>query len=144
MHRFRRSIVARTGLAAFAAAAFAVVTGCDSTSDTLEFDDLTADEAAYVTRFVVLERARAVTFSDREAGQALLDSLASAWGDSALPDALALLPDDPVRLAALNDILERILEAEEGSLLGNPSASRLDDPMPEPSPEEPPVADDAD
>jgi len=115
--------------------------GCGSEPDSVTLDDLTAEETDYLTRFVTLERARAVTFEDRTLGNALLDSLAAAWGDSALTDALGLLPDDPDRLAAIHVLLEQVLEAEADSLIANPLGVPLDAPLrvPEPEPEEDPA-----
>ena len=114
--------------------------GCGSAPEDLTLDDLTAEEAEYLTRFVVLERARAVSFENRERGEALLDSLAVAWGDSAVDEALALLPGDPDRLAAFHGLLERVLAAEADSLLASPFAVPLDA---APTPPRPEPADDA-
>jgi hypothetical protein len=100
----------------------------------LRLADLTAPERAYVTRFVVLERARAVALVDRTTGDALLDSLAAAWGDSSLAGAQAALPADPRRQALLHGLLGRILLAEQDSLLDAARPGRLDAPLPDPPP----------
>ena len=98
----------------------------------LRLSDLKPAEREYVTRFVVLERARAVALVDRGTGEALLDSLAAAWGDSSLAGARAALPADPRRQALLHGLLGRILRAEQDSLLDAPRPGRLDSPLPDP------------
>ena len=75
--------------------------GCGEDSVELVWEDLDAQEQTYVRRFVVLERARAVSFADLERGTALLDSLAIAWGDTLAPTPETGLPDDPHRLDEL-------------------------------------------
>ena len=57
--------------------------GCEQ-GDEPGLADLTPGERLYVERMVVLERAKAVGLADRGQGNALLDSLAAAWGDSSL------------------------------------------------------------
>ncbi len=112
--------------------------GCgDAPVPVLQLDDLKAGERLYVERFVTLERARAVAFGDRARGEALLDSLAAAWGDSSLVRARAALPGDPARATALHALLLRILEAEADSLVAAGDASRLAAPLPDPSPAAP-------
>ncbi|MCB1150812.1 hypothetical protein KDK88_04655 [bacterium] len=111
---------------------------CREENAPLGVSDLTPAELEYVTRFVQLERARAVALRDRPAGEALLDSLAAAWGDSALARAESALSPDTDRLAAFHDLLSRLLEAEEDSLLDNPSPERLTAPLPAPATDEPP------
>lgn len=115
-------------------ALLAPLSSCREEPRPLAMADLSPAEREYVSRFVVLERARAVALSDRPAGEALLDSLAAAWGDSALARAEAALSSDTARLAAFHDLLARILEAEEDSLLQAPVPSRLTAPLPPPAP----------
>ncbi len=98
----------------------------------LRLSDLTPAEREYVTRFVTLERARAVALVDRGRGEALLDSLAVGWGDSSLASAQAALPADPRRQAQLHGLLGRILRAEQDSLLDAARPDRLDSPLPDP------------
>jgi hypothetical protein len=110
------------------------VVGCDHGSGEFTVSDLTADEARFVERYVVLERARMLLLADASAGEAVLDSLAAAWGDSAAVDALSWLPAHPARAAKVHDLLRRILEAENDSLTFAPHADRLDAPLPAPLP----------
>lgn len=84
----------------------AAITGCGRQSD-----ELTADEARVVERFIVLERARAVALADPDRGDALLDSLAAAWGDSAEADAMRWFPTDPRRAEMLHKLLHERLSA---------------------------------
>lgn len=112
---------------------------CQTEPQPLTLDDLTPDETRYVTRFVQLERARAVALADPELGDALLDSLAAAWGDSALALDHSKLPTDAVRSAAVHDLLGRILRAEQDSLIIAPSPRLLARPLPEPEPPAPPA-----
>lgn len=115
--------------------------GCRGQSRPLRLQDLTPAESRYVTRFVVLERAKAVALADRRLGDALLDSLAAAWGDSALSETLAGLPADPVRAGRLQQLLGRVLAAEADSLLEAPRADRLGSPLGEaPAPAPPDTA----
>ncbi|MFH1841828.1 MAG: hypothetical protein ABIF77_01360 [bacterium] len=107
--------------------------GCDETNESLGLQDLTEAELRYVTRFVVLERARAVAMVQAERGTVLLDSLNTAWGDSSLPETLAGLSREPKRAAAVNDLLVRILDAERDSLVEVPKSRRLTAPLPDPS-----------
>lgn len=117
-----------------AQAALLLLVSCTEESADLAVADLAPAEQEYVTRFVQLERARAVALRDRPDGEALLDSLAAAWGDSALVRAERSLSSDTERLAALHDLLERILAAEEDSLLQDPTRARLTAPLPTPAP----------
>jgi len=114
-------------------ALLATLSSCREEPRPLTLADLAPAEREYVTRFVQLERARAVALSDRAGGEVLLDSLAAAWGDSALARAEGALPSDTARLAALHDLLARILQAEEDSLLLAPVPSRLTAPLPPPA-----------
>jgi hypothetical protein len=102
-----------------------MIAGCRGDDRPLRLTDLTPEEELYVTRFVTLERARAVALADRAAGDALLDSLAAAWGDSSLAETLAALPEDARRQAKLHTLLAAILEAEQDSLLAAPDERRL-------------------
>lgn len=113
--------------------------GCRDESRPLRLGDLSLAERLYVERFVVLERARAVALVDAAAGDAVLDSLAAAWGDSALSEARAALPDDAERQAALHDLVAGILDAEEDSLVLAPYARRLAAPVVDPPPQEAPA-----
>ena len=115
----------------------AVSPGCRGGEEPLQLADLNAAERRYVERFVVLERARAVAMVDAEAGPALLDSLAAAWGDSALAETGRGLSRRPLRMAAVQDLLVRILDAERDSLLQAPEPRRLAAPLPDPPPTPP-------
>lgn len=101
---------------------------------TLQLGDLDQGELQYVSRILILERAKAVALVDRPAGDALLDSLAYAWGDSAAAETSALVPSDPVRAAQVANLLNRMLEAELDSLLHAPRPDRLAAPLPDPLP----------
>jgi len=111
-----------------------LLAGCRDAERPLRLADLTPAEETYVSRFVTLERARAVALADPAAGGALLDSLAAAWGDSATVDAVAALPEDADRLEKLHVLLSRILETEADSLLAAPETRRLEAPLPPPAP----------
>jgi hypothetical protein len=115
-----------------------LVAGCDSGDPPpLTLEELTPDEHLYVQRFVTLERAKAVAVVDRPTGDALLDSLATAWGDSAQRDTEALAPGDPQRAKLIHQLLFDILDAEVDSLINAPRPDRLHQPLPRPlSPEE--------
>lgn len=132
----RRRILSTRVPSFCALAALLLLASCRGEQPPLSLADLEPAELDYVTRFVHLERARAVALSDRAAGEALLDSLAAAWGDSALARAEASLSPDTDRLAALHDLLSRVLAAEEDSLLQRPVAARLTAPLPPPAPPE--------
>ena len=110
--------------------------GCGERDRHLGLDDLMPAERRYVERVVVLERAKAVALVDPEAGTALLDSLAEAWGDSAMADTRALAPREPRRSAAVASLLLRVLQAEEDSLVQAPRPDRLARPLPDPVPPE--------
>ncbi len=113
------------------------LTACQHDPQPLTLDDLSPSETRYVTRFVQLERARAVALADPERGTALLDSLAAVWGESAAADARTLLPVGPVRAAAVHDLLARILRTEQDSLIIAPSPRRLAEPLPDPASDPP-------
>jgi len=114
---------------------FLSASGCNDESKSLQLADLTPEEREYVTCFVTLERARAVTLVDRVTGETLLDSLAVAWGDSSLDNLKNAISLDTDRTAGLHDLLSRILKAEEDSLLQAPVARRLTADLPDPQPE---------
>ena len=106
---------------------------CHDDPQPLTLDDLSPNETRYVTRFVQLERARAVALADPERGTALLDSLAAVWGDSAAADTRTLLPVGAIRAAAVHDLLARILRTEQDSLILAPLPRRLAEPLPDPA-----------
>ena len=105
-----------------------------SRDDGLEWRDLSAGEREFITRFIVLERARAVSLTRPQRGAALLDSLTTAWGDSANPIARQQVPAEPPRAAAIYALLGRMLAAEADSLVSAPEARRLAAPLPRPTP----------
>jgi len=115
------------------------VAGC-GTGEEIRLGDLEPGERMYVTRVVVLERAKAVALVDRSLGEALLDSLAATWGDDSLAETEAVVPEDPARAAAVGRLLRRILEAELDSLVLAPRPDRLAAPLPDPAPPAPPPA----
>ena len=124
-----------------AAALLLAATGCENEKTQLTLTDLSGDEYRYVERMVVLERAKAVALIDRPAGDALLDSLAAAWGDSSLVETGAGAPGDPVRSEAVATLLRRVLAAERDSFMAAPRADRLQQPLmdpPPPVPDRPP------
>lgn len=108
-------------------------TGCRSGDRALRPRDLGRDEAAYVERVLVLERVRAALLVDADRGLALGDSLALAWGDSALPQTIALAPTDPSRAELVHELLLRLLAAEHDSLLARDGRRPLDAPWPVPA-----------
>lgn len=112
----------------------ALLPACEKEEPELGLADLTGAESLYVSRIVVLERAKAIALVDRKLGNAVLDSLHAAWGDSALPEALAGAPTAPRRSARVHALLVRILEAERDSLLEAPRVDRLGAPLPDPPP----------
>ena len=111
--------------------------GCEKSEAPLALNDLSEGEYLFVERMVILERAKTAALLDRETGDSLLDSLASAWGDSSLPEAMAGAPRDPVRSEAVTELLGRVIEAEQESLLTSTGLDRLDKPLPEPAPAPP-------
>lgn len=112
----------------------ALLPACRSQAPELRLADLTGPESLYVSRIVVLERAKAIALVDRRLGNTVLDSLHAAWGDSALQQTLVGAPSDPERSARVHALLVRILEAERDSLLEAPRADRLGAPLPDPPP----------
>ena len=109
-------------------------TGCEKSEAPLALNDLSGDEYLFVERMVILERAKTAALLDRETGDSLLDSLATAWGDSSLPVTLVGVPRDPVRSEAVTELLGRMIEAEQESLLTSTGLDRLDKPLPDPAP----------
>jgi len=97
-------------------------------------NDLSEGEYLFVERMVILERAKTAALLDRETGDSLLDYLASAWGDSSLTEAMAGVPRDPIRSEAVTELLGRMIEAEQESLLTSTGLDRLDKPLPDPTP----------
>lgn len=117
-----------------AAALLLVCAGCEKDTPPLRLDDLNGGEYVYVERMVLLERAKTAALLDRDVGAALLDSLASAWGDSSLQATLTGAPGGPVRAAAVSTLLRRVLSAEQDSLLVIPGQDRMHSPLPDPDP----------
>jgi hypothetical protein len=107
--------------------------GCRQKTDTLQLADLTAGERLYFEQVVAVERAKAVALIHRDLGASLLDSLATAWGDSVQPELLAGLTHDPNRSVAVGELLLRVVTAEQDSLLRDPGTSRLHLPLPDPN-----------
>ncbi len=106
--------------------------GCQHNSGNLSLTDLTPPERLYCERVIALERARTVALIHRETGETLLDSLATAWGDSVKPETLDGLSPDPRRSVAVGELLLRVLKAEQDSLRWDPGHSRLHLPLPDP------------
>jgi hypothetical protein len=106
--------------------------GCSREPGELKIEQLNAKERQFVERFIVLERARAIVLSDPLRGTAVLDSLASAWGDTSVDLAVQALPSTPQRTARLYELIARLLEAEADSLIHIPSPRRLAAPLPNP------------
>jgi hypothetical protein len=123
------------------AAAVVLAGGCEKEEEPLTLAGLTSGESLYVERMVLLERAKTVALVDRVAGDALLDSLAAAWGDSSLQETLAGAPSDPLRAADVAQLLSRIIAVEQESLKTSSGLDRLalplSDPPPLPAEEEP-------
>ncbi len=109
---------------------FQAAPGCNHEQTKLDLDQLHPGERRYIERIVTLERAKAVALVQRAEGTALLDSLAVAWGDSARTETLADAPVDPIRAQLVNELLNRILEAEQDSLVEAPRPDRLHAPLP--------------
>ena len=123
----RAALVCVLVLAAFAA-------GCEKKAPDLSQADLTEAEHRYLTRLVVLERAKTATLVERDRGEALLDSLAAAWGDSVQLETLADMPTDATRVRAIGLLFGRIMRAEHDSLLAVGGFARLHAPLPDPPP----------
>ena len=108
--------------------------GCEKDNPPLTLADLSGDEYVFVERMIILERAKTAALLDRETGDALLDSLATAWGDSSLTLTLVGAPRDPVRSEAVAALLHRVIEAEQESLLTSTGLDRMSRPLPDPVP----------
>jgi len=106
--------------------------GCGPNDRPLTLSDLTAGERLYFERVVPVERAKSVALVYRTTGEALLDSLAAAWGDSAQTEILKGLEGDPYHAQAIADLLGRVVAAEQDSLLWDPGFNRLHLPLPDP------------
>ena len=127
-----RRLLSAVLLAALVAILAAAVGCSDDPEPDLVFGDLTHAERLFVERVIILERARAVALQDRETGDALLDSLATAWGDSSLAETARGMPDDPQRAARVGRLLTTLLAAEQDSLVSAASPRRLTAPLPVP------------
>jgi len=104
--------------------------GCDRNDGELSLDDLTVGERNFIDKIVSVERALAVSYIHREAGNTLLDSLAADWGDSVSTAVMAQLPTDPKRTTKVDELLLRLITAEQDSFKLQPGANRLDLPLP--------------
>jgi hypothetical protein len=113
--------------------ALGLLPACEQDRGPLTVADLTRSEQRFVTRYVVLERARAVALAEPATGEVLLDSLRTAWGDTAAALAREDMPAAPARAAAVQDLLRRLLRAEADSLVHAPRPDRLDAPLPSPA-----------
>jgi hypothetical protein len=133
-----QNLFSRTRPAVAGLLLLALLAGCDEPESPrpLQLADLTEGELLYVGRIVTLERAKAVALVDRPLGDALLDSLASAWGDSAAVETSARVPVDPQRAAQVANLLERMLKTELDSLMHAPFPYRLALPLPDPTPKD--------
>jgi hypothetical protein len=108
-----------------------LATGCQEQPESLQLADLTPGESLIVERMVILERAKDVALIDRDTGEALLDSLSGAWGDSSLAKTQAGAPVEPGRAEAFGVLLRRVMAAEQESLLTTPGSARLHSPLPD-------------
>ncbi len=115
-----------------AALALLLLAGCRDRDPTLRLSDITPGERLYIERIIALERAKSMRLIYPRIGDALFDSLASAWGDSVKPETLAGLSQDPTRAVALGELLLRVVSAEQDSLSWAPGSSRLHLPLPDP------------
>ncbi len=106
---------------------------CDKQDQPLQLSDLSASERLYFERVIAMERARTLGLIYRDVGEALLDSLGVAWGDSIGPEIRAGLTSDPYRSQALGELLLRVVTAEQDSLKWDPGTSRLHMPLPDPN-----------
>ncbi len=109
-----------------------ILGACDRPEKDLMLADLTHEEHAYIERFVILERAKAVALNDRDLGNTILDSLSQAWGDSIESETAALAPVKPLRSKAVHELLKRIIIAEKDSLMQVPLPRRLSLPLSDP------------
>lgn len=131
----RRPIRSRTALVALCVLPALVLSaaGCAERNRQLTPRELNDDESLYVTRIIVLERVKARLLVDPRRAAAFGDSLATAWGDSALPRTLDLAPDDPTRAEDVHYLLLRLLAAEHDSLLLHDGVRPLDAAWPAPA-----------
>ncbi len=109
-----------------------LISACNPAEEELQLADLSADEHTYVSRLIILERAKAIALNDRELGNTVLDSLAQAWGDSAQYRTADLAPVQPRRSQAVHDLLKRIVQSEKDSLILSPTLQRLRAPLLDP------------
>lgn len=112
----------------------ALAAGCEQETPDLRLVDLTEAEHRYLTRLVVLERAKTAALVERDRGEAVLDSLATAWGDSVQQETLSGMPTDATRVRAIGLLFGRIMRAEHDSLLAHGGFARLHAPLPDPPP----------
>ncbi len=108
------------------------LSACEKPEQELKLGDLTSPEHTYIERIVILERAKAVALVDRDLGNAVLDSLSLAWGDSSEAATAAMAPVEPLRCEAVHDLLNRILISERDSLVQAPYVYRLAIPLADP------------
>lgn len=126
-----RPITTRPKITLGLLATLMLLCSCSPKEQTLEVPDLTAGERLYFDRVVAVERAKSVALVDRPSGLALLDSLDTAWGDSAQVDVLKGLPQDPNRAIAVAKLLSLVIAAEHDSLMWAPNLNRLQLPLPD-------------
>jgi hypothetical protein len=117
--------------------ALLAVAGCADDPGALGLADLTPGERVVLEKLVVLERAKTAALVDRDRGEALLDSLAAAWGDSFVAATLAGAPRDAARARAVGQLYARVMRAEHDSLLAGDAFGRLRAPVPDPPPPAP-------
>lgn len=123
----------RRAALAGALAACLLVAGCEKKPSPLVLDDLNEGETTLLTRLIILERAKALALVDRPAGQAVLDSLAVAWGDSTTEQTLAGAPRDATRAHAVGQLYSRVFAAEHDSLQAHDGRRELTAPLPDPT-----------
>lgn len=131
--RVRPGAQARFLTAAALLAAALTSGGCNARPRPLTPADLDADESQYVSRVLILERAKATLMVDPPRGAALADSLATAWGDSARSRTVAFAPADPERAQRVHELLLRLLASEQDSLLAHDGRRDLTAPWPAPA-----------
>jgi len=108
------------------------VTGCEKKQSPLVLEDLDEGETELLTRLIILERAKSLALVDRPAGQALLDSLAVAWGDSIGEETVAGAPSNATRAHEVGQLYSRVFSAEHDSLLAHDGRRELTAPLPDP------------
>jgi hypothetical protein len=109
-----------------------LVAGCEKKQSPLVLSDLDEGETDLLTRLIILERAKSLALVDRPAGQALLDSLALAWGDSIAEETVAGAPTNATRAHAVGELFSRIFAAEHDSMLAHDGRRDLTAPLPDP------------